>query len=198
ADADARPGMITNQLIADLVHAELVIADFAFLNPNVFYENGIRHREQKKIIHLLLKGHDMPFDLSHYRTVIYSRKTVEDIEQARADLIGQLAAIMKPEYKVDNPVTQALGYLEVQETATDREKVILSQLDDVVGRVQYLEQRLALNDQLSSPGFRGILPEALPPSLLTAVVRGNLPEAPIHNLSANTGGTCKIERGSRS
>ena len=40
--------MITNQFIVDLVHAELVIADFAFLNPNVFYEIGIRHREQKK------------------------------------------------------------------------------------------------------------------------------------------------------
>ena len=49
ADHDPRPGLIDSQLINDLLNAELVIADLSFVNPNVFYEIGIRHMAQKPI-----------------------------------------------------------------------------------------------------------------------------------------------------
>ncbi len=43
ADEVAAPGMITDAVIQDLSRADLVIADLSFLNPNAFYELGIRH-----------------------------------------------------------------------------------------------------------------------------------------------------------
>jgi hypothetical protein len=54
ADKDPRPGLIDAQLIERLLMADLVIADLSFLNPNVFYEIGIRHMTQKPIIHMQL------------------------------------------------------------------------------------------------------------------------------------------------
>jgi len=54
ADHDARPGLIDVQMINDLIDAELVIADLSLLNPNAFYEIGIRHMTGKPIIHMQL------------------------------------------------------------------------------------------------------------------------------------------------
>jgi hypothetical protein len=67
ADQDPRPGLIDAQMIDDLLNAELVIADLSFLNPNAFYEIGIRHMAQKPIIHMQLATEKPPFDVSLYR-----------------------------------------------------------------------------------------------------------------------------------
>ena len=64
ADHDPTPGLIDAQLINDLLNADLVIADLSFLNPNVYYEIGIRHMAQKPIIHMQLATQKPPFDLS--------------------------------------------------------------------------------------------------------------------------------------
>jgi hypothetical protein len=69
ADEDPRPGLIDSQLIGDLLNADLVIADLSFLNPNVFYEIGIRHMAQKPIIHMQLTTEKPPFDVSLYRAI---------------------------------------------------------------------------------------------------------------------------------
>jgi hypothetical protein len=87
ADHEPTPGMITNQIINDLHDAELVIADLAFQNPNVLYEIGIRHMAVKPIIHLNLDKRKIPFDLSPYRTVQYSRSTVQEIENAESSRV---------------------------------------------------------------------------------------------------------------
>jgi hypothetical protein len=51
ADEDTDPGMIGDRIISDIINAELVVADLTGLNPNVFYELGIRHSTQKPTIH---------------------------------------------------------------------------------------------------------------------------------------------------
>src|SRR5712672_3484705 len=60
ADEDPRPGLIDAQMINDLLTADLVIADLSFLNPNAFYEIGIRHMAQKAIVHMQRDGEDIP------------------------------------------------------------------------------------------------------------------------------------------
>ena len=42
------PGMITDRMIHDILNADLVIADLTFLNPNAFYELGIRHARRSR------------------------------------------------------------------------------------------------------------------------------------------------------
>ena len=43
ADEELNPGSISNDIFTKLMHAQFVIADITYPNPNVFYELGIRH-----------------------------------------------------------------------------------------------------------------------------------------------------------
>src|SRR5947209_5187674 len=63
ADKITEPGLITSQIITHLLDDELVIADMSLTNPNAFYELGIRHVIQKPVIHMYLRGTEIPFDV---------------------------------------------------------------------------------------------------------------------------------------
>ena len=52
ADRITIPGRSDAQVISALLDADLVIADLTTLNPNAFYEIGIRHMTQKPVIHM--------------------------------------------------------------------------------------------------------------------------------------------------
>ena len=58
-----RPGLITAQVIQNLVEWELVIADLSEHNPNVFYELAVRHALKKPIVQLIQAGQKIPFDV---------------------------------------------------------------------------------------------------------------------------------------
>ncbi len=60
---------LDSQIIIRLLDCDLVIADLSSLNPNVFYEIGIRHMIQKPIIHMYLEGTKIPFDVAPYRAI---------------------------------------------------------------------------------------------------------------------------------
>lgn len=182
ADQDPRPGLIDAQMINDLLTADLVIADLSGQNPNAFYEIGIRHMAQKPIIHMQLSGETVPFDLSLFRAIKFSRTTPKDIRAARDALKSQVDAVLEDGYEVENPVTNARGRVQLDERATEPQRVMLDRLDAI-------ERRLA-----SLP-----LPEApkSEPSLLFIRLREN--EWPpdvnasrvsrlIHNIAGGMGG----------
>ncbi|MDR7145186.1 hypothetical protein [Rhizobium sp. BE258] len=83
ADRMPNPGQITTQVITALLDSELVIADLTTLNPNAFYEIGIRHTIQKPIIHMHLEGQRIPFDVASVRSVKFSRRRPSDLRSAR-------------------------------------------------------------------------------------------------------------------
>ena len=105
-DEDDRPGLINSQLINDLHDAELVIADLSHLNPNAFYELGIRHMVRKPVIHMQLSEQTLPFDLAHYRTIKFATHR-PNIEKVHGDLKAQVDAVLAVGYEVENPVTKA-------------------------------------------------------------------------------------------
>jgi hypothetical protein len=149
ADEDPRPGLIDAQMINDLLKAELVIADLSLLNPNVFYEIGIRHMVQKPIIHMQLTSERPPFDVSLYRAVKFARKRPKDLETARADLKRAVEAVLVEGYEVENPVTNTRGRIKLQEHATSEQQVLLAQLEAIQNRLQRLELRDALERSLA-------------------------------------------------
>lgn len=118
ADQDPRPGLIDVQLITDLLNADLVIADLGFHNPNVFYEIGIRHMAAMPIIHLQSIGEEVPFDVSLFRAIKFSRITFQDVEKAKQELEQQIEAVLKEDYVVENPVTRSRGLIQLREDAT--------------------------------------------------------------------------------
>lgn len=139
ADTISAPGLIDTQIIEPLLDAELVIADITTLNPNVFYEIGIRHVVGKPIVHMHLDGETIPFDISIFRSIPFSRVAYHDIEKAKADLTKALQAVLAPGYKVDNPVTRTRTKIDIDASSLPVDKLVQAQLEDISARLAAVE-----------------------------------------------------------
>jgi hypothetical protein len=124
ADQDADPGMIGDRVLADILHAELVVADLTDLNANAFYELGIRHATEKPTIHLARAGTLLPFDNIHHRTIFVDLSDWHSIESGRSQLSKSAHAIKAPGYQGSNPITQANASFKMRESADPRDRVI--------------------------------------------------------------------------
>jgi len=58
-----------------IAKADVIVADMTGRNPNVFYEVGYAHALGKVVVLLAQKDEDIPFDLKHYRHIIYENVT---------------------------------------------------------------------------------------------------------------------------
>jgi hypothetical protein len=133
--------MIDAQIIDALLNADLVIADLSSLNPNAFYEIGIRHMVQKPIIHMQILEETIPFDVSLFRSIKYSRLRPRDLRAAQAALKSQVDAVLAEGYQVDNPVTRTRGVVELAKGATAGEKVLIDQIRALETRLASVEKR---------------------------------------------------------
>ena len=136
ADVAARSGMITVDTINALLDSELVIADLSFLNPNVFYELGLRHSTKRPTIHIADSSTKLPFDNADHRAVFFDVGDWHSHEEARKELARQIHACETND--VTNPVTIARAH---------RNDAYLSQVLDAVGG--FLRQLEARIDQLT-------------------------------------------------
>jgi hypothetical protein len=93
ADEDADPGMIGDRVISDIIHAELVVADLTDLNPNAFYELGIRHSTLKPTIHVASSDTNLPFDNVAHRTIFIDLADWQSIQRGRDQLARSARAI---------------------------------------------------------------------------------------------------------
>lgn len=140
ADKLSHPGLIDAQVIQRLLTADIVVADLTGLNPNVFYEIGIRHMSQKPIIHMHEIGQGIPFDVSLYRSISYSRLRPRDLRQARSSLAQSVGDVLAADYQVENPVTNVRGRFQLEMHATPEQKLILGQLQSIEQRLISLEE----------------------------------------------------------
>ncbi len=62
---------IIEDIWRNINEARIIIADLTQRNPNVFYEIGIAHTLGKDVILISQNENDIPFDLSHIRTILY-------------------------------------------------------------------------------------------------------------------------------
>lgn len=63
---------ILQDIIEGIYKADIIIADLTGLNPNVFYEMGLAHAMNKKVIILTQNIGELPFDIKSYRANEYS------------------------------------------------------------------------------------------------------------------------------
>jgi hypothetical protein len=141
ADEDADPGMIGDRMISDIAHAELVVVDLTDLNPNAFYELGIRHSTLLPTIHIAKSGTPLPFDNVAHRTIFVDLTDWRSIEDGRASLAKFARAIKDPEYRVSNPITQANASFQMRESADPRDRVI-AELQERIGALELRLQDL--------------------------------------------------------
>lgn len=63
---------ILEDIITGIMKSSLIVADLTDSNANVYYELGIAHALQKKVVLITQEIEELPFDLRSYRVIPYS------------------------------------------------------------------------------------------------------------------------------
>ncbi|MGA2425387.1 MAG: hypothetical protein ABSG07_15395 [Terriglobales bacterium] len=127
ADEVSKSGSITRDFLLRLGQSDVVIADLSDLNPNVFYELGVRHALRPGTLILAEKGTPLPFDIRDLRVIRYEDRVggEKDAVQAIRDM---LTAVIEDPQRQDSPVLDCLADLG---TARSR-----NSLGSLAGRVR--------------------------------------------------------------
>jgi hypothetical protein len=139
ADQIVAPGSINTQVITRLFEVPLVIADLSHHNANAFYELAIRHMVRLPTIHVIHKDWKLPFDVSGFRAIYFSRDDYADLEKARASLKSTVEEVMRPGFEVENPITHARGVINLDQHASSEQRVILDKLEALERQIQGLD-----------------------------------------------------------
>jgi hypothetical protein len=89
-------GILHLQIAAQLIQADLVVADLTGANPNVYYELGIRHTLGKPCIQLLPIGERLPFDVAPMRTIIIDDRSTVGVRVGIEAIQAQVRSITTP------------------------------------------------------------------------------------------------------
>lgn len=119
ADFIKESGVITSQIIDQIVDSSLVIADLSDYNPNVFYELAIRHTVKKPYIQMIKSGQEIPFDITGMRTISFDID-LESAHNAKKELFNQIKSIEDNNFKPDNPITSAINQKIISNFLTEK------------------------------------------------------------------------------
>ena len=122
ADYIKEPGIITSQIIDQIVESPLVIADLSDNNPNVFYELAIRHIIQKPYIQMMRFGQKIPFDITGLRTIPFDID-LESADSAKKELFDQINSIQNGKFNKNNPITSAIHQSNIQKMLASSEDI---------------------------------------------------------------------------
>ena len=77
-------GWVHRQMIEAIHGSEVVVVDLSTLNPNVFYELGVRHALKRRVTVLICRlGTATPFNLNGFKTIIYDASSPAGLAKAR-------------------------------------------------------------------------------------------------------------------
>src|SRR5215216_1934848 len=108
SDKISEPGMITRQIITQVIEAPMVVADLTDHNPNVFYELAIRHAYRKPVVKIIRSGDPIPFDVGQSRTIFFDHTDLASADDCREELVKQILAAEKSAQDPDNPISEAM------------------------------------------------------------------------------------------
>jgi len=108
ADTPNAPGMITQEMFRDILYSRIVLADITGLNPNVFYELGVRHTLRPTSTVVLKEIHStIPFDVRDLRIFDYDIDGLSGIGGAFQRIKNSLEESISSG-TLDSPVVTAL------------------------------------------------------------------------------------------
>jgi ClpX C4-type zinc finger len=94
ADEIFGTGVIIDDIWEAINTASIVIADMTGRNPNVMYEIGMAHTVGKPVIMITQSMEDVPFDLKHYRYIVYEF-TPRGCQHLEDKLVGTVKFLKK-------------------------------------------------------------------------------------------------------
>lgn len=130
---------ILQDIVMGIANADVIIADVTGLNPNVFYELGLCHALDKKVILITQDISELPFDIRSYRVDEYTTefwKTDQIINKIEKNLEGardgsvQYGNPIKDFYPKDNVKINEATYKN-DENFDEEEKGFLDFIADI-------------------------------------------------------------------
>lgn len=131
----SRPGEITDHIIADIINADLVVADLTFHNANVFYELAIRHAQGTPYIHVAKAGTRIPFDIAATNVVMIHSDSYGGSDATRRELKAHFKAVVEKTVTFDNPLKRYQYKLQADQTGDPVEKRLVA-LEDEITRLK--------------------------------------------------------------
>ena len=107
ADSIESQQNILKDILQQISHCDLIVADLTGCNANVFYELGLAHALGRQVILITQDLNDLPFDLRSYRTVEYDTHFGK-IAEAKSKLKNYAHGFAKNEIMFGNPVSDFL------------------------------------------------------------------------------------------
>jgi hypothetical protein len=98
---------ILQDIVRGIWEADLIVADLTGSNPNVYYELGLAHALNKRVILLTQEVSGLPFDLRGYRVIGYDTHFAR-IEEARTKLRETARGALGGHITFGNPVSDYL------------------------------------------------------------------------------------------
>ncbi|BBY67566.1 hypothetical protein [Mycolicibacterium helvum] len=148
ADTMNGSGIITEQIVTELLNADLVVADLTDHNPNVFYELALRHAVKKPFIHMIKDGEKIPFDVATLRTVFYDTTNPDSMHEAKMSVRAAAKEIIDAgdDYKVISPVTISID-LDKLRSSGDPNQIALADIQQSVASMENVVERLVLRER---------------------------------------------------
>lgn len=146
ADKISEPGIITTQIIENIVDSELVIADLTERNPNVFYELAIRHAIRKPLVQMIKKGETIPFDVAATRIIQFDLHSLDSVAAAKEEILSQVKSLESGDNDVHNPISVSLDLKVLKESGNIEER----SLADIVEAVSDLRLAVTSSDKAIS------------------------------------------------
>lgn len=113
--SNIRTGAFIKDILTMLNQADVVLADLTDMNPNVFYELGVRHTLKNRTILVSQSLDDVPSDLRQYGVIIYDT-TPKGVVEYKKKINSILRDIRDNPERSDNPVSD---YLHSKYIVTD-------------------------------------------------------------------------------
>lgn len=166
ADYISQPGSFIKDILEYIQSSHIVIANLTELNPNVFYELGVRHSLSKRTIMITEDINTLPSDLKEYRVIEYSAELTA-VETFKENLKEAFKSILENPDKSDNPVQDRLpGIIESREEKyLDEIEILKQKLQEkrtgkTKKKINYIEKRInrilnLLNAEKAATTFSG-------------------------------------------
>lgn len=129
-----KPGSFVKNILENLYSSDIVIANLTGLNPNVFYELGVRHALSNRTILITEDLMSIPSDLREYRAIEY-KYDISEIEIFKEDLSKTILEVLENPDHPDNPVQDRLqNIINNREESYKKEIEILIKKLDILGK----------------------------------------------------------------
>lgn len=146
--SELRNGAFTKDIVQNLKHAHVVLADITHFNANVMWELGVRHSLSKRTI--MVARHDVMSqktisDMSTYGVISYDLTTLTKINEFKGKIKNMLKDIEKNPKRSDSPVFDFL-IEEMTRAMIEKEKLV----SNLTGLLTELFHNLDFAEQIAN------------------------------------------------